>query len=193
TPWLCLQEDLRRAGLDPGQVTRLAESAMSANVAALLKGDVDVIQVFEPYVDELVTSGTGHIWYAAPNRGPTSYTTLYGRKPLLFARRDECLRMVRAVYRTLKWFHASDAPSIAASIRSYFPHVPEPRLIGAIARYKALGIWGRNPLLPRTGYARLCDSLVSGGFVAKGTPFAIAVDNRLAEEAIREDPSPLVR
>ena len=193
TPWLCLQEDLRRAGLDPGHVTRLAESAMSANVAALHKGDVDVIQVFEPYVDELVASGAGHIWYAAANRGPTSYTTLYARKPLLCARRDECLRMVRAVYRTLKWFHASDAPSIAASIQAYFPDVPEPRLIGAIARYKAHGIWGRNPLLPRAGYDRLCDSLISGGFVSKGTPFEIAVDNSLAEEVIHEHSSPLVR
>jgi NitT/TauT family transport system substrate-binding protein len=193
TPWLCLQEDLRGAGVDPARVPRRALGAMPDNVAALRKGDVDVIQVFEPFVDDLIASGDGHIWYAAAHRGPTSYTTLYARKSLLSSRRDECLRMVRAVYRTLKWVHASDAASIAASIRSYFPGVPEPRLSGAIARYQALGIWGRNPRLPRAGYERLRASLASGGFVATGTPFEIAVDNALAEQVLREDPSPLVR
>jgi NitT/TauT family transport system substrate-binding protein len=193
TPWLCLQDDLRRVGIDPDRVTRRAPSAMPDNVVALRKGDVDVIQVFEPFVDDLIASGDGHIWYAAADRGPTSYTTLYAKKSLLSARRDECLRIVRAVYRTLKWVHASDAASIAASIRSYFPGVPEPRLIGAIARYQALGIWGRNPRLPRDGYERLRASLASGGFVASGTPFEIAVDNTLADQVTREDPSPLLR
>jgi NitT/TauT family transport system substrate-binding protein len=193
TPWLCLQEDLRRAGVDPDRINRRAPGAMPDNVVALRKGEVDVIQVFEPFVEDLTASGDGHIWYAAADRGPTSYTTLYARKWLLSARRDECLRMVRAVYRTLKWVHASDAASIAASIRSYFPDVAAPRLIGAIARYQALGIWGRNPRLPRAGYERLRASLSSGGFVAAGTPFEIAVDNALADQVIREDPSPLVR
>jgi NitT/TauT family transport system substrate-binding protein len=193
TPWLCLQEDLRRAGLEPAQLARRTDAAMPANAQALRKGDLDVIQVFEPFVDELVSSGVGYVWYAAARRGPTSYTTLYARKRQLAARRDDYRRIVRAVYRTLKWFHAAGAHAIAASIQSYFPDVPQARLIGAIDRYKALGIWGENPRLPRIGYERLRDSLVSAGFVAKGVPFEIAVDNRLAEEVIRESPSALVR
>jgi len=34
TPWLCLQEDLRRAGLDPEALPRLADRTMAENVAA---------------------------------------------------------------------------------------------------------------------------------------------------------------
>ena len=61
----------------------------------------------------------------------------------------------------------------------------------AVARYRELGIWGRNPILPRTGYDRLKAGLVSGGFVKQGALFEQAVDNSLAEEVVREDPPPL--
>ena len=38
TPWLCLQEDLRRAGLDPDASPRTADRTMADNVAALRGG-----------------------------------------------------------------------------------------------------------------------------------------------------------
>ncbi len=59
-------------------------------------------------------------------------------------------------------------------------------LTAACDRYKAIGIWGRDPILPRAGYDRLRASLVSGGFVDPGTPFEVAVDNSLAEAATRD-------
>ena len=68
--------------------------------------------------------------------------------------------------------------------------MPRPILEAACARYKALGIWNTTPILPRAGYDRLRDGLVSGGFVSPGTPFETAVDNSLAEAVIAETPSP---
>ena len=55
TPWLCLQEDLRRAGIAPGRLDRLGNRSMAENVAALRAGEVDVVQVFEPFVSALAT------------------------------------------------------------------------------------------------------------------------------------------
>ena len=62
----------------------------------------------------------------------------------------------------------------------------------AVARYRMLGIWGDNPILPRGGYEQLRASLVSGGFVTEGASFEQAVDNSLAEDAVSEDPPPLI-
>jgi NitT/TauT family transport system substrate-binding protein len=50
TPWLCLQHDLREQGIDPIQVNRVTERTMSDNLKALRVGDLDVVQMFEPYV-----------------------------------------------------------------------------------------------------------------------------------------------
>lgn len=191
TPWMCLQEDLRRAGLAPAQLNRVSGRGMADNVAALRRGELDVVQVFEPFAAALEADSAGHVWYAAARRGPTSYTTFYTRRSLLRDRREELRGMVRAIYRTLKWVARADGAAISEAIAGFFPDVPPALLAAACARYKALGIWGANPLLPRAGYDRLLSGLVSGGLVSSGTPFDVAVDNSLAAEVIAEDPPAL--
>ncbi|MGH7044497.1 MAG: ABC transporter substrate-binding protein [Acetobacteraceae bacterium] len=189
TPWLCLQEDLRRAGIPPEQVTRVADRSMVENAAALRAGTLDVVQVFEPFAAALLAEGAGHVWYAAAARGPTSYTTFYARRAVLADKRDDLLRMVRALHRTQGWLAGASGAEIAATVAAYFPAVPQPILAASYDRYQALGIWGRDPILPPAGYERLRASLVSGGLVTSGTPFAQAVDNSLAEAILAESRS----
>ena len=95
---------------------------------------------------------------------------------------------MRGLYRTQKWVHASAPEALADVVQPFFPCVPQALLRASIARYRALGIWGRNPILPRAGYERLRASLLSARFVTEATPFEQAVDNSLAEEVVREDP-----
>lgn len=58
TPWMCLQDDLRRAGVDPDAVDRVTDASMAANAAALCTGEVDVAQLFQPHVEELLDRST---------------------------------------------------------------------------------------------------------------------------------------
>lgn len=187
TPFLCLQHDLRLAGYDPAALDRVAGGTMTENMAALRAGTVDVVQLFQPLAETLIAEGSGHLWYAAATRGPCSYTTFYARRGVLSAKREELTRLVRGLYRTQKWLRSAAPGAIVAAIRPYFPDDPEDLLRAAIRRYWQLGIWGQTPVLPRDGYERLKAGLVSGGF-AKGTPFETAVDNTLAETAVRADP-----
>jgi NitT/TauT family transport system substrate-binding protein len=190
TPWLCLQHDLRLAGIDPASLDRVADRGMADNMAALRAGSIEVVQLFEPLAEELIADGSGHLWYAAAGRGPCSYTSFYARRGVIEAKRDELLLLVRALYRTQKWLHAQPVEALADAVQGYFPAVPLARLVAALARYKALGIWSRTPVLPRDGYERLKDGLVSGGFCA-GTEYEVAVDNSLADRAVTEDPPAL--
>lgn len=190
TPWLCLQEDLRRAGVNPETLDRVADRSMPQNMAALRGGALDVVQLFQPLAEELIASGDGHLWYAAADRGPCSYTSFYARRGTLAAKREEMRKLVRALYRTQKWLHLQAPDTLADIVAPYFPNAPRPLLVAALARYYDLGIWGRDPILPRAGYDRLIAGLASGGFV-RGTKFATAVDNSLAEQALAEDPPAL--
>jgi NitT/TauT family transport system substrate-binding protein len=186
TPWMCLQQDLRDAGLDPNRIDRVADRTMAENAAALRAGTVDAIQVFEPIPSMLIAEGAAQVWYAAATRGPTSYTTFYARRGLLRDRRDELTRMVRAIHRTQRWVARASGAEIAAAIAGYFADVPAPILADACSRYKTLGIWSDTPVLPRAGYDRLHQSLVSGGFVDPGTPFEVGVDNSIAAAVLSE-------
>ncbi len=188
TPWLCLQEDLRRAGLDPGKVDRVIGQTMAENDAALRAGELDVIQIFQPFVEQLVADGAGHVWYAAAARGATSYTTLSTLKGTLKTRREDMARMTRALYRTQKWLHLTDAPDIARAIADFFPALPPETLAACITRYKALGLWGVNPILPRDGFDRLQASGLSGGLFKTGAPYEKCVDISLAREVMEADP-----
>ncbi len=184
TPWLCLQHDMRLAGLDPAKVKRVTGQTMAENMAALKAGKVDVIQVFEPFPCLLLAEKTAHIWYEAARRGHTSYTCFYARRGTLSSRRDDLKRMVRAIDKTEKWVAAATGQEIAQTIARYFPDVPPAILEAACTRYKALGVWGKDPILPRSGYDRLRNGLISGGFVSPGATFEQAVDNSLAEEVL---------
>lgn len=183
TPWLCLQDDIRRAGFDPGAMNREAGRGMAENADALREGRVDAIQVFEPFVEELLHEGAGHVWYAAASRGPTSYTTLYTSRRFAEANPDALSTLAGGVMEALDWLHAHDADALADRVQGYFPALDAARLAGALARYKANGVWGRDPMLPLEGFVRLKGALISGGFISRDIPFEACVDNRYAERA----------
>ncbi len=183
TPWLCLQDDIRRAGFDPAAMNREAGRSMAENADALREGRVDAIQVFEPFVEELLHEGAGHVWYAAASRGPTSYTTLYTSRRFAEDNPGTLSALAGGVMDALTWLHGHGADALAERLQSYFPDLAPARLAGAVARYKANGVWGRDPVLPLEGFVRLKGALISGGFIARDIPFDACVDNRHAKRA----------
>ena len=117
------------------------------------------------------------------SRGPTSYTTLYTSRRFAKANPDTLSALAGGVMEALDWLHARDGEALAERLQRYFPALAPARLAGALARYKANGVWGRDPMLPLEGFVRLKGALVSGGFIARDIPFEACVDNRYAERA----------
>jgi NitT/TauT family transport system substrate-binding protein len=187
TPWLCLQDDIRRAGIDPATLDRVNGPSMADNAAALRAGSLDAAQLFQPYAEELIASGAGHVWYAAADRGLTAYTALVTRRPLLDTRRDELLAMTRAMMRTLRWLAATPGDEIARAVGDFFPAVPHDIFATAIDRYRALKLFAADPALPREGFERLAAAMRSGGALDRAIAFEVCVDNSLARLALAED------
>jgi NitT/TauT family transport system substrate-binding protein len=186
TPWLCLQDDIRRDGADPGTVARITDGTMAANTEALRAGTLDAVQVFQPYAEELLASGAGHLWYAAAARGLTAYTTLVTRRSVLKQKREELLGMVRAMHQTLRWIRATPGVEIQRVLASYFPDVPPATYAAAIDRYRALDLYGPDPVTRREGFDRLAAAMHSGGALTRNVSFDECVDNSLAEQVVAE-------
>jgi NitT/TauT family transport system substrate-binding protein len=186
TPWLCLQDDIRRDGADPASVTRITDGTMAQNVARLRDGTLEAVQVFQPYAENLLASGAGHLWYAAANRGLTAYTTLVTRRFVLERKRDELLAMVRAMHRTLLWIRATPGVEIQRLLASYFPDVPAAIVAGAIDRYRALQLYSSDPVTRREGFDRLAAAMRSGWALKRDVAFEDCVDNSLAEQVVSE-------
>lgn len=188
TPWLCLQHDLRLAGVDPDRLNRITDRTMPENLEALRAGQVDVIQAFQPYVEQALEDGAGHVWYAAADRGLTAYTSFYTTRDVMQRDPDSLLRVTRAMYRTQRWMATHEAAELATCVADFFPDLSRQTLTSALERYQRLGLWNRTPRLEPEGLARLAASCLSGGFIQQDVPYERCVDMRFADQAVREAP-----
>jgi NitT/TauT family transport system substrate-binding protein len=167
TPWLCLQQDLRDHGVDPGKVARIADQTMARNYDALKSGDLDVMQAFEPFVSVAERDGAGQILYAASERGPTAYTAFIATRNACAEHRGEFAAMAHATARMLGWLHDNPVEQLAVAVSPFFPDVPNDMLVSSLRRYRDAGLWSRETRMNPEGFARLAQSLHSGGFIGR--------------------------
>lgn len=186
TPWWTLQDDIRRAGLDPASVKRVTDQPMSANAAAVAEGRLDVAQLFEPFASQMERDGTGHVWHAAAARGPTSYTTFYSTAANIAEYAPEFRAMIRGLAATQLWFMAATPADIARTIEGYFPGMDQALLAACIARYRGLGIWTADPHFPAEPFDRLQACMLSGGAITRAPGYAHCVDDVIVTEALNQ-------
>ena len=179
TPWLCLQADLRDAGIDPtvmrasGRVR--TDLTMAQQLQALGSGDLDVAQCFEPHVSQALADGTGRLLYAASGRGPVVYTTFICSRDGLAHRREAFGGVKRALHALQDWMAAHGAGELARLTAPFFPAVPRPIFNASVERYFAAGVWARRPDVSSAGFDRLAHSLRTGGFIASPASYAACV------------------
>jgi NitT/TauT family transport system substrate-binding protein len=180
TPWMTFQDDLQRAGLDPTAIAGHRLRPMAVNLRAFLRGAVDVVQVFEPYADRLVSEGRGHVWHRFSERGDISYTTFYATRRVTRARREACRRLVRGMARAQSALFAATPRAIADAVASFLPELSREALTRIVGAYRASGLWARTPDLPPAPYLRLKAALVSGGLIRTDPPYERLVDAALS-------------
>ena len=61
-------------------------------------------------------------------------------------------------------------------------------LAACFDRYKALGLWNRDPRVQREGVEWLRDAMLAAGSITTRLAYEECVDNRFAEQVTREDP-----
>jgi len=167
TPWLCLQQDLRDRGLDPEKLRRVSDRTMPQNYRALQAGELDVVQAFEPFISMAEKDGAGEILHAASARGPTAYTAFIATRAACEKYRGEFAAMTRATARMLAWLYDNPVEEFAGSVAPFFHGVPQDLLASSLRRYKDIGLWSRETRMIPQGFARLAQSLHSGGFIAR--------------------------
>jgi NitT/TauT family transport system substrate-binding protein len=179
TSWMTFQDDLQRAGIDPARLNRAPDRTMSQHVDAFAQGELDVVQVLEPFADHLVSTGAGHIWHRFSTRGDIGYTTFITSRAFARTQRAACERLVRGLAAGQVALHEWSVEAIAESIFSYFPDLSLDALARIIAGDRAAGLWAQTPALPLAAFLRLKAALVSGGHIHRDIPYEQVVDLEL--------------
>jgi NitT/TauT family transport system substrate-binding protein len=181
TPWLTLQDDLSRAGLDPSSLNRTPDASMQENTELFKKGAIDVVQLFEPYAEELISFG-GHIWHSFSSRGDIAFTTFYSTKTFVTERRSACEALIRAINKSLQMIHNESPQEIASIIcPTFFPDLKIDSYARIIERYKAAKVWPKTTTLPVESFVRLKAALLSGGLIQIDIPYDLIIDQQLSE------------
>jgi NitT/TauT family transport system substrate-binding protein len=183
TPWWCLQQDLRRAGADPAALRAVTGKGMAENLDSMLAGEIDAVQLFEPFVSLAEARGAS-IWHAQAARGPTSYTTFFTTRATLAAKRAAMRGMLRGIATMQAWLHAASPAEIAETVAACFADLDRAVLESAIARYLALGIWSRTPHFPPEAFETLAESIFGCGAIVRQPGFAECCDTAIEAEAL---------
>ncbi len=183
TPWWCLQQDLLQIGLDPGQLDVTTGRSMAENAAAVLAGEIEVAQLFEPFASQAVTAG-GAVWHAQADRGPTSYTAFYATRAALAAKRPALIGLVRGLAAMQRWLHAAPVAEVAATVAPWFEGLDRATLESGIARYRDLGVWAGDPVFPEAAFNALEGAMFGVGAIPRRPGFAACVDTELVAEAL---------
>lgn len=180
TPWLTLQEDLRRSGIDPQALDQGPARTMADNVVALAKGEVDVVQVMEPYTEAAVQAG-GHLWHPFALRGDVVFTSFYTTRQFATRESSTCQALSQAMGAALRKIRTDSPTETAAAITDWFPDLSQSHLSNSIQRYIDTGIWPSSTRMSESAFVRLKGALLSGEFIGTDVPYERAVLDQLSQ------------
>jgi len=187
TPWLCLQDLLRRQGVDPSTVKVRAGLPVPAAVEAFLAGEADYLETGQPAAEALLERGAARLAAeVGAHVGHITYTSFVVTPETRDARPELCHAAVTALARALRFMATHNAEAITDLIAGDFPSIPRPRLARIVGRYQRLGSWPARPLVAREGIERLGRILADGGLIRHAASFEAIADNTFAEAALRD-------
>lgn len=171
TPWILLQEDIRRAGIDPAAVDR--EDAVDPDVALdrLQSGAADYVLAFEPWGTTAEAQGRGAVVSAGARRGPLAFTSFYAASDFVETRPATAKALVAGLALCLERVRSIPPEEAAALIKPWFEDVDPALLAGSIGRYQRLGLWPATPEITVDGFVRLKSAMLSDSYINSDTPF----------------------
>lgn len=171
TPWLLLQEDVRRLGLDPAAIWREDGTDPMDAFRRLQSRDADYVLAFEPWGSLAERDGIGAVVSAGAKRGMLAFTSFYANRAFINNRADSVRLLTEGLRRSLAYVRSSDPADLAQTIKPWFPDFDEPLLAAAISRYQRLDIWPTDPTITADGFVRLKSALLSTGYINSDPAF----------------------
>jgi NitT/TauT family transport system substrate-binding protein len=175
TPWLCLQQDLRDTGIDPLAISRVDDRSMQDNLDALGRGELDVIQVFEPYASMALMQTGFEIAHAANQRGYTAYTTFISTAEGMQRHQPAFEAMMQAIEQFKPWLTAHGPGELARLVKPFYPQLSLELLTDCLTRYHAAGLWTCRRAVSRQGFARLAASMFDSGYITQPANYEACV------------------
>ena len=186
-PYMALEYALKSKNINPNTDVVLDDSIKFDLMAgAFTAGTADYVTLFEPTASMTEKAGAGYIVASVgETAGEIPYTAYFATKNYINSNEDIIQKFTNAIYKGQKWVANHTATEITDKIISYFPDTDREILISSIQRYKDIDVWQTDPVLSEALFNKLQDVIEEAGELAKRADYSAVVNNKYAEEAIK--------
>lgn len=183
---IALEDVLRRHGLPPYRdVTIYNNIPDMLRTGAFRAGTGNYIQLLEPEASLAESRGYARVAASVGEAAGDMLVTAYAAPPGYLEDRPEVVQgFTNAIYKAQLWLERHSNEEAAAAAAPSFPHLDKLILLKSVERYRSLGIWTKNPLVPRETYERFCKAAKESGEIASPAPYESTVVTDFARVAV---------
>ena len=162
---LTAQYAMVKAGLKPTDAAIIGIGSGASGVAAMQKGEIDVISHLDPVIAKLEADGDIVVLIDTRTEagtralfgGSNPAATLYSKKEFIDANPGTTQALVNAFMKSLKWLQTAKPQDVADTVPPEYHLGDKPLYIKAVQN--SLESYSRNGLIPPEGMASVADML----------------------------------
>ena len=186
-PYMTLEYVIKKNGMNPQTDMVLDDSIKFDLMAgAFTGGEAEYVTLFEPTASLVEQEGKGYIVASVGEAaGEIPYTAYFAKKSYIEQNEDIVQKFVNSIYEGQKWVKEHSSREIAESIASFFPDSDIELLEKVIQRYKDIDVWNDTPVLESQSFELLQTVMQEAGELSQKAPYDKVVNNKYANEAIK--------
>ena len=186
-PYMTLEYVIKKNGMNPQTDMVLDDSIKFDLMAgAFTGGEAEYVTLFEPTASLVEQEGKGYIVASVGEAaGEIPYTAYFAKKSYIEQNEDIVQKFVNSIYEGQKWVKEHSSKEIAESIASFFPDSDIELLEKVIQRYKDIDVWNETPVLESQSFELLQTVMQEAGELSQKAPYDKVVNNKYANEAIK--------
>ena len=162
---LTAQYAMVKAGLKPSDAAIIGVGSGASAVAAMKKGEIDVISHLDPVIAKLEADGDIQILIDTRTEagtrelfgGSNPAATLYTKKDFIEKNPQTTQRLVNAFVKTLKWLETAKPEDVAATVPEEYYLGDKPLYLTAVQN--SLESYSRSGIIPMIGMQSVLDML----------------------------------
>lgn len=183
---IALEEVLRQQGQLPNRSVIIYHNIPDTlRLGAFRAGTGNYIQMFEPAASLAESKDYGRVAASVGTAAGDMVVTAYAALPgYIEAKPAVIQKFTNAIYKAQLWLGQHSSEEAAEVVAPLFLNVDRQILIKSIERYRALGIWTSNPLVPRESYVKFQAAAKKAGEIAAPIPYESAVITDFAQQAV---------
>lgn len=195
---IALEEALRLQGQIPNRSMTIYHNIPDTlRLGAFRAGTGSYIQLLEPAASLAEAKDYGRVVASVGISSGDMVVTAYAAMPGYIESKPAVIQQfTNAIYKAQLWLGQHSPEEAADVVAPFFNNLDRQLLIKSIERYRTLGMWSNNPLIPREAYDKFQEAAKNSGEIAAPTPYETAVITDFARQSmetvvyVKEEPQP---